>query len=306
MVRSILQRDRGECSKAKARDGEEAALPSSVIGALALALRSQRDDIPVNFSSEDPVRTSTKFLKSVLLVMVFAACGGAESEDEADRDITLAPAESLMTMDDQPTEDPASESTSAGTPTPAAPVRRAPPAPPAPLRLGEGTVLVVQASDTISSRTHAAGESVTATVGEDVLDASGRVVVPAGAVLEGTITEIKPAPNPEASGTISLSFTTLRIGDERFSIVASVDSLETVRQGRGVTGGDAAKVGVGAAAGAIAGRVIGGDATGAVVGGVIGAATGAGVAAVTKDSDIVVPEGALIRLVLTEAFERPR
>jgi hypothetical protein len=50
--------------------------------------------------------------------------------------------------------------------------------------------------------------------------------------------------------------------------------------------------------------VIGGDATGTVVGGVIGAATGAGVAAITKDSDIVLPAGALVRIVLQAPFER--
>ncbi len=244
----------------------------------------------------------TKILGSATLVVVAAACGGADSEADAERDITLAPAESLAVMDDQPADMDVEPAAEAPAPAPAQP-RPAPP-PPAPLRLVEGTVLTVQASDTITSRTNAAGEAVVAVLGEDVVDDRGRVVLPAGAVLDGTITEIKPAPNPEASGTLSLAFTSVRIGDERFSIDASVDSLGTERQGRGVTGGDAAKVGVGAAAGAIAGRVLGGDATGAVVGGVLGAATGAGVAIMTKDSDIVLPAGALIRIVLNQPFER--
>jgi hypothetical protein len=47
-------------------------------------------------------------------------------------------------------------------------------------------------------------------------------------------------------------------------------------RGRGVTAGEAEKVGVGAAAGAVVGRVITDKTKGAVVGGVAGAATGKG------------------------------
>ena len=67
-----------------------------------------------------------------------------------------------------------------------------------------------------------------------------------------------------------------------------------MHKGRGVTTGDAAKVGAGAVAGAILGRVLGGNKRGTVIGGVVGGAVGAGVAATSKDSDIVLPAGAHI------------
>ena len=83
---------------------------------------------------------------------------------------------------------------------------------------------------------------------------------------------------------------------------ARIDSLETVRHGRGVTTGDAAKVGAGAAAGAILGRVVGGNKRGTIIGGIVGAAAGAGIAATSKDADIVLPAGAHVIVTLNKAL----
>jgi hypothetical protein len=69
--------------------------------------------------------------------------------------------------------------------------------------------------------------------------------------------------------------------------------------GRGVTSGEVVKTGAGTAIGAVAGRIIGGNTTGAVVGAAAGTAAGAGYAAATRDVDIVLPQGAVIRVVLT-------
>jgi outer membrane protein with glycine zipper len=71
-------------------------------------------------------------------------------------------------------------------------------------------------------------------------------------------------------------------------------------RGRGVTGSEVAKVGVGTVVGAVAGRVITGKKKGAMVGGVVGAAGGAVVAAETANQDVVVPAGSPVVVVLTE------
>jgi hypothetical protein len=166
--------------------------------------------------------------------------------------------------------------------------------------LSAGAKFDVAANDTLSSRTSKQGESFTAHVVEDVKNAAGQVVIPRGAVLNGTITAVKPAPNPKTPGTLTLSVTSVTVGGNTYPIDAAVDSIETVHKGRGVTTGDAAKVGAGAAAGAILGRVIGGNSKGTVIGGVVGGIAGAGVAASTKDSDIVLPAGAHIIVRLTK------
>src|SRR3989449_6611939 len=152
----------------------------------------------------------------------------------------------------------------------------------------------------ISRRNHP-GDAFTARV---VYDApGGRVAgVPEGAELHGTIVDVKSAPNPRTPGTLTLTVSSITINGKSYDVQARIDSLETVREGRGISTGDAAKVGVGAIAGGILGRVIGGNTKGTVIGGIVGAAAGAGVAAHSKDSDIVLPAGAHVHITLTKAL----
>jgi hypothetical protein len=177
------------------------------------------------------------------------------------------------------------------------------PAPPATRTADAGTFIDFAVSDTLSSRFTKAGDAFTASVVSDVKDAQGRVVIPAGSIAHGTVVDVKPAPNPRTPGTMTLALNSVTVGGTDYAIEARIDSIETVRKGRGISGGDAAKVGVGAAAGAILGRVIGKNTKGAVIGGIVGAAAGAGVAAETKDADIVLPQGAHINATITKAVE---
>jgi hypothetical protein len=167
-------------------------------------------------------------------------------------------------------------------------------------RLGVGAQFDMAATDTISSRTAKAGDVFTARVVEDVKNAAGQVVIPAGSVVNGSVTAVKPAPNPRTPGTLTLSVTSVTVGGNTYPIEGSIDSVETTHKGRGVTTGDAAKVGAGAVAGAVLGRVIGGNKKGTIIGGVVGGIAGAGVASSTKDSDIVLPAGAHIIVRLTK------
>lgn len=226
------------------------------------------------------------------------ACGGGSDTAQDERDLSLAPAESVAALDDSPQEAPTAQETRQ---QPA--VRTARPAPPPPPVLPEGTVLQLTARDSISSKTNASGDAVNAIAAADVTGPDGGVLIPAGALFEGTIDTIAPAGRPGGEGTLVLSFNRVSFGGNLYAMEARSDSLGTEYQGQGVSVGDAAKVGVGAAAGAVAGRIIGGNRTGTVVGGVVGAAAGAGVAVATKDQDIILPAGGLIRLVLAAPME---
>jgi hypothetical protein len=246
------------------------------------------------------------FALTAIALLGLSACQkgdqAGQSSDTTARNLTLAPAESTGQMHDAPAHEPQA----APPPQTRAPAQRprtpppAPPAAPAALRLGAGSKIDVAATDTITSRTAKIGDAFTARVVEDVKNAQGKVVIPAGATVNGKITEVKPAPNPRTPGTLTLAVTSVTVRGNSYPIEAAVDSIETTHKGRGVTGGDAAKVGAGAAAGAILGRVIGGNSKGTVVGGVIGGIAGAGVASHTKDSDIVLPTGAHIIIRLTK------
>lgn len=232
------------------------------------------------------------------LAVLGGACGGerdsSQSADTTARDLTLAPAESLAQMRDVPATPPA--------PPAARPAPRTPPPPPAPatVSLAAGTRFDIAATDTITSQTAKAGDIFSARVVEDVRNAAGVVVIPAGSMVNGTVTEVKPAPNPRTPGTLTLSIASITVRGTSYPIAATIDSVETTHKGRGVTTGDAAKVGAGAVAGAVIGRVIGGNRKGTIIGGVVGGIAGAGVAVESKDSDIVLPAGAHIIVSLTQ------
>jgi hypothetical protein len=155
---------------------------------------------------------------------------------------------------------------------------------------------------TISSRTAKPGDPFTATVVMDVTDAAGRVAIPSGSVVSGTITDVKSASSPSSSGTLTLAVSSVTVRGQSYPIEASIDSLDTERKGQGVSGGDVAKVGAGAAAGAILGRVIGKNTKGAVIGGILGGIVGAGIAVQSKDADIVLPAGTHVLVTLAQSL----
>jgi hypothetical protein len=159
---------------------------------------------------------------------------------------------------------------------------------------------------TISSRTAKPGDAFTATVVSDVQDAAGRVAIPAGSLVSGTITDVKSAPNPSSPGTLTLSVNSVAVNGRSYPIKASIDSLATERHGQPISGGDAVKVGVGAAAGAIVGQIIGKNSKGTIIGAVVGAAAGGAYAAATKDGDISLPAGSHILVTVQQRLNITR
>lgn len=159
---------------------------------------------------------------------------------------------------------------------------------------------------TISSRSAKPGDVFTATVVGDVQDAAGRVAIPAGSLVSGTITDVKSAPNPSSPGTLTLALNSVAVNGRSYPISASIDSLATERHGRPISGGDAVKVGVGAAAGAIVGQIIGKNSKGTIIGAVVGGMAGAGYAAATKDGDISLPAGTHILVTVQQRLNITR
>lgn len=168
--------------------------------------------------------------------------------------------------------------------------------------LQTGTTFELRAVDTVTSRRNHAGDTVTARVPVPVQDVDGRVVIPGGAVFTGTIREIAPAERPGQQGRLWLGFTRVRFNGRSFPVRVQVLSLGTVMQDRGLTAGDAAKVGAGTVAGGVAGRVIGGNRRGTIIGAAAGTAVGAVLMDRSRDVDIVLPKGGAVRVKLTSPF----
>jgi hypothetical protein len=97
----------------------------------------------------------------------------------------------------------------------------------------------------------------------------------------------------------------IALNGELATVKAETRAVPRELRGRGVTGGDAAKVGGGAAAGAVIGGVVGGNTRGAVIGGVAGAAAGAVVATQTATRDVIVKAKTPVVFVLTAPLVAP-
>ena len=245
------------------------------------------------------LRKTVSRLAATVAALTLAACVQGEqqsqSADSTARNLTLAPTESTAALKDVPA--PATEAAKPATET-KTPVKKPAVPKPAPLMLAAGSRVPATASDSISTRSAKAGDSFTATVSQDVKDATGRVVIPAGSTVSGTITAAEPAPNPNSSGKIELSVTSVTVRGVSYSVDGSVVAKDTVMKGRGVTGADAAKVAGGAVAGAIVGKLLGKNKKGAVIGGAAGAAAGAAAARQSRDIDVVIPQGAAMTIKL--------
>lgn len=167
------------------------------------------------------------------------------------------------------------------------------------LTLGSGTTIAATTQRTISSRSDKAGESFTASVSRDVADSRGRVVIPAGATINLTITTLEPATDKsKADGRIRVIVNSVTTNEQTFALSASVSSMAHTLKGQGVGAGEVEKTAGGAVAGGIIGRVVGGNATGTVVGAVVGGAAGAAVAVQTANRDVVVAAGTPIVVTL--------
>lgn len=242
---------------------------------------------------------------SLFAVTLLAACAAEAPDrmaaDSLSRDLQLAPVDSSAPLGDHA---PATPVATAPAPKPKAPSKPAPrpaaPAPaPAPLALASGTVIPTAVDREINSRVNKKGEVVTTTVSTDVIDGKGRVVIPAGAKVTMTITEIRESENKgDKTGKLTLTPTEVAIGGRTYALAASAEALDRHLKDRKTNAGDVAKVGAGAAAGAIVGRVVGGNTKGAVIGGIIGGAVGTQRAVETQDRDVVVPAGSRVQLTL--------
>ena len=243
-------------------------------------------------------------LIAVLTAVALAACVKSDqanqSADSTARNLTLAPTESTAAIRDVPVPatQPAKVAPEKKTPAPKPPAPK--PAAPTTLTAAAGTRVPLAASESISTRQAKAGDAFTATVAQDVKDVAGHVVIPAGSAVQGTIVAAEPAPNPNASGRLELAVQTVSVRGSSYAVDATVESKDTVMQGRGVTKGDAAKVGGGAIAGALVGKLLGKNTKGALIGGAVGAAAGAAAARASRDIDVVLPKGAAITLKLNK------
>ena len=166
------------------------------------------------------------------------------------------------------------------------------------LVLSEGTEMTVRLEQPLSSRTARVEDRFEATVARPVY-VDGRIVIPDGSRVQGTVTVVERAQRPARGGRLNLSFDRLLLDDG--TTVDLSARLVQVKEDIG-SGGTVKQGAIGAAIGAILGKVLGGT-KGAIVGVLLG---GAGGAISSSGDDVELPEGTVFTLQLDRATTVPK
>lgn len=160
-----------------------------------------------------------------------------------------------------------------------------------------GTPLSVSLIADVSTQTARVGDPVEGLLTSDIV-IDGRRVVPAGARVRGTVSQVISGSNAIGGvPTLGLTLDTLELPDGgSVSISGAV-----VQQLRSETARDTAKIVGGAAAGAVIGHQVDDD-KGKVIGGILGGAVGA-LAAKKTGGNVVLPEGTVLSVTVDAPFE---
>jgi hypothetical protein len=155
-----------------------------------------------------------------------------------------------------------------------------------------GTIPVGQELDVrlltpLSSRTATVEQRFEATTVVDLIQ-DGRVVLPAGTVVQGVVSGVDKAGRIDRDGALTLSFDRMRVNGRDREIRATATQ---VFESKGIRD-EGVRAGIGAGVGGVVGGIIGGL-QGAVLGAVIGAG---GAIAATDGKDIELPAGSIIRI----------
>jgi hypothetical protein len=157
----------------------------------------------------------------------------------------------------------------------------------------DGSELTLVFETEVSSERAAVGDVVVTRI-ERALDAQGRVSLPGGSVLKGSVSSVKASSRVKGKAFLAFKFNHLTVRGHSQSITPFTVEL----QGQSDLKRDGAMVAGGAVAGAVVGGILGGN-KGAKRGAAIGAAGGAGAAVATKGETITLNSGDELTVVVS-------
>ncbi len=180
--------------------------------------------------------------------------------------------------------------------------------------LPTGTKVLLTMKNTVSSRNARPGDGVYLETSFPVVS-DGRVVIPAGTFVQGTVDSVKRSGRVKGRAEILLHFTTL-IYPNGYTVslpaaLESADSADTQRvkdkegtvQAESQKGKDAATIATSAGTGGLIGGLSRGSLKGAAVGGGIGAAVGVITTMFTRGDEVRLENGSSVEMVLTRPVE---
>ena len=150
-------------------------------------------------------------------------------------------------------------------------------------------VIGLQMESTVSSDRAKVEDAVDARVTRDVR-VDGRVAIPAGSLVHGTVTEVERGGKVRERARLGIRFHTVVLaGGERLTLRTEAITREGAAPGRQ----SAAKIGGAAVGGAILGAILGGK-KGAAIGGAVGAGGGTAAVMAGESNAVTVPAGSTV------------
>ena len=168
-----------------------------------------------------------------------------------------------------------------------------PPPPPKPVVVPAGTVLTIRLGQALGSKTSQVGTAFGGSVSSPV-SIDGKMVIPAGSDVTGTVTQAKKAGRFKGAAVLSLQLDSITIQGHQYNIETASFEQTSTGKGKRTAGMVVGGTGVGAAIGGIAG---GGK--GAAIGALVGAGAGT-VGAATGNRDIQLPAESGLSFRLTQ------
>jgi hypothetical protein len=160
-----------------------------------------------------------------------------------------------------------------------------------------GQLMDVRLQSDLSSATATREQRFEATTAADLMQGN-RVLVPAGSVVRGIVSNVDKAGNIDRTGSLTLAFDQIEVNGREYPMRALATQ---VYESRGVLE-EGKTVGTAGAVGAIVGGILGGL-KGALIGAVVGSG---GVIAATEGKDIDLPAGTIVRIRLDSPLELRR
>jgi len=152
-----------------------------------------------------------------------------------------------------------------------------------------GTEIDVRLQNVLNSGTNQVEDRFEATTLVDV-GVNSRVVIPAGSLMRGVITQVEPATRTNRTARMTVSFDQVTVNGQAYAIRGTVSQAI---EGSGIKG-ETARIGTGAGVGAVIGGLLGGF-KGALAGILIG---GGGTIAATEGKEVQLPQGTVLRVRL--------
>jgi hypothetical protein len=161
--------------------------------------------------------------------------------------------------------------------------------------------MVVRTNDSISTEKAEPGTTYSAEVTNEVIDQTGKVLVPRGSRAELAVVETSSG-GAVGTAELGLALRSLTVNGRTYQVSTATEQQEADRPGLGKNRRTAEMVGGGALLGTVIGAIAGGG-SGAAVGAAVGAAGGAAAQVLTRGKEVRVPAETVLTFRLDEPIQ---